>query len=692
MEKISEFNLGTILGALWRQKLWIALAAIVAAAVAFYYTAYIVHPTYTARATVAIESRDQQITDLESVVSGLSAEQPSLNTEVHVIRSRQLLERLVIAETLLDDPEFNETLPSPTQSLGQRIKEGIFGPEDYPDYTQEQLTNRAIDRVLSQLSVVNPTQSYVFEIAFSADDPETAASVANSVASLYIGDQLLVKEAISTRAIEFLDARTGELQEELSQAELAVKDFAASTELVSPETLAAKNRQVKELRDRVGELAAGVASQESLIERLGQFDAASATLGQVEEIGSATLTVAFRNYRSGRLDLAGLNDAVDLAVMQTERTMRQNQTQQQSLQEAITALEAEIETQSQDLLTLQQLEREAEATREIYGYFLSRLKEAEVQQGTQQPDARLLSAAVVPTRPSQPRVMLMTAIIGILGALVASAVALLNELRDQGIRNSEDLADISEEVVFGEIPVAPFRRKSLVTYLAKRSSSAFSESIRNLRTSLELSDPGNPPKVVLITSSVPGEGKTTMSIALAANMAGLNRKVLLVEVDIRRRAFNHYFDCPDNTSLVRAVDDGALDATEVYHSEELGIDILPGGKSDLNAANFFSSEAFINLLSTAREQYDIVILDAPPVMAVPDARIIGPHVDRILFVSAWNSTPRSVVRSALNSLRSINLDVTGVVLSQIDVKKARKLGNSGKYGYYGNYGAGYYDA
>ena len=200
------------------------------------------------------------------------------------------------------------------------------------------------------------------------------------------------------------------------------------------------------------------------------------------------------------------------------------------------------------------------------------------------------------------------------------------------------------------------------------------------------------PQTFLITSSIPGEGKTTIAISLATSMAGLGKKVLLIEADIRRRTFTNYFDLPDYASLVSAVEDIRQLQDNTYHSPELGIDILPGGASTVNAADFLSSDNFAAFLEQVKADYDYVILDAPPVLAVPDARIIGTLCDMVIYTCAWDSTQRGQVKAGLATFDSIDQKVDGVILSKIDLRKANKYGSYGKYGGYYGAGSAYYDA
>jgi succinoglycan biosynthesis transport protein ExoP len=246
--------------------------------------------------------------------------------------------------------------------------------------------------------------------------------------------------------------------------------------------------------------------------------------------------------------------------------------------------------------------------------------------------------------------------------------------------------------VLGQIPVMPFRRRGgLLEYLRTKPTSAANEAIRNLRTSILLSNVDAPPKVIMSTSSIPGEGKTTQSIALAQNLSGLGKKVLLIEGDIRRRTFDLYFKDKPKGHLVSVVSEGMELSEALLSEEELGIDVLMGGKSSINAADFFSSDKFKTFIEQMRETYDFVIIDTPPVLVVPDARVIGHQSDAIVYTVKWDFTNHHQVTDGLRQLSSVGLGVSGLVLSQINPRGMKRYGYGGRYGAYASYGKGYYD-
>jgi succinoglycan biosynthesis transport protein ExoP len=254
------------------------------------------------------------------------------------------------------------------------------------------------------------------------------------------------------------------------------------------------------------------------------------------------------------------------------------------------------------------------------------------------------------------------------------------------------LRDNSGYSVLAGVPLIPLlNRKTAISYLQTKPNSMVSEAVRNLRTSILLSNPNQAKQVIMLTSSVPKEGKTLLSFALAQNMTGLGKRILLMEADVRRRVHSIEFDRNNSVSLLDLLaGDKNLNEVSLY-VDELGFDILTSTRSDKNAADIFASQGFSKLLTELREHYDYIIIDSPPVLAVPDARLIGSISDASIYIIKWNKSTRMEVNQGLEMLSSIGVNTIGLVLNQIDTRNAKTYGYTGSYGY-GAYGSEYYES
>lgn len=697
MDASDEIDLIGLMRTLWRGKLWIALAIVAATFIGGYYAYRVAVPMYSSNATVVLQNRQESIVELEGVLSGLSGDQTTLNTETEVLRSRKLIKKLVHELELIKDPEFNKTLVEPNRySLGslKRLIAGLVLPSDEQTAASDDAILQAtVDQVLKALSVSNIPKSYVFEITVLTSSAEKSALLANKLAELYILDQLEVKFSATEQATNWLTDRVADLKIDLEVAEAKVSAFDTRIELMSPEALEALNRQLKNQRDRVAEAIADADRFSARVTNLEKAERSGVLENMAVAASDGNLTRLLELVNQGRVASEVFIERFQQILRRTvlERDRAQNQVT--ALTMSVAELEQKIEAQSFDLVELQQLEREAEASRLIYEYFLNRLKETAVQQGIQQADSRVLSQAVVPTEPTSPRKSLILALSALLGLMAGSGFVYMRSMFHNSFLSAEDLEAETGYTVMGSIPVIPAKsRKELLDYVLKKPNSRAAESTRNLRTSLMLSNIDSPPRIVMSTSTLPSEGKTTQSLLLAVNMAALGRKVLLIEGDIRRRVFAEYFDIKEKKGLVSVLSGEARLEDIVQHDESLGIDILIGEQPKVNAADLFASGKFFSFLQAVRDTYDLVVIDTPPVLVVPDARVIGQHVDAILYTVKWNATPKPMVRAGLQMFESVDLQVTGLVLSQHNPKGATRYGSGGYGGSYsGGAYSGYYD-
>lgn len=690
----TQLTIQTLLPAFWRGKWIILAAALVSVLTTTYYVFNVAKPLYTSDAVVILETQPDRVVELPSVVGNISGEASSLNSEVEVMLARTLMGQVTDQLRLTEDPEFNPSLrPSGWTTVLKRKIEAAYSRQDRsgvsvsPDDQFNRDRDTAVKLLLSKVTVRNIPNSLVFKITVESTEPEKSARIADAIAEHYIQNQLEQKYQAMDQATLWLSTRVSELQQQLEQAETRAAKFSSSIDLVSADSLQSLERQLKDLRQKT------TAAREREV-------GLRAHLAQLQRAQTPQQRAAVANDDKLDLLLAAINADADAQVtfdvrfhqVLTRARLDSNRSVQQlvTLQEAESELESQINRQGNDLITLQQLTREAEAGRLLYEHFLNRLNETSAQQGIQQPDSRILSRAMIANTPNSPRKSLLVSMSAIFGVVLGTLYVLLRETGNVTFRSARDLEAYTGGAVLGQLPTIPGeQRRDVLDFLSEQPTSTVTEAIRSLRTSLLLSSVQIPSQVLVLSSSMPDEGKTTLSLTLAQSLAGMGKKVLVVEGDVRRRTIHEYFEDLPHKGLLAVLHGICCVDDAVGHPAGFRADVLAAERPEVNPADLFSSEPFRELIVKLRESYDHVIIDCPPVLAVPDARILAQLSDRVLLSVKWNSTSKEQLDETLRLFRSSNVEVTGLVLNQINPKDMKRYGYGGRTSCYAGYGQTY---
>ena len=364
-----------------------------------------------------------------------------------------------------------------------------------------------------------------------------------------------------------------------------------------------------------------------------------------------------------------------------------------SLERSLEATTAAAGEKEQDRVRLRELQREATSNRTLYENFLARFKETRQQEDLQEADARVISRATLPVDNSSPRTTLNLALAFVASTLLGVGTAFVREYLDDRFRTPRDLEETLDLAVLATVPA--LKEKDLAGAQAEKAPhrfvkakplSAYSESFRELQAALALSDVDNPPKSILITSSLPNEGKTTTAISLATSMVRAGLRVVLVDADLRRPSIQKTigarkseFDMIDFLSHSCKLDDA------LQKSEDAGFEYLATTRQPANPADLLASDAMKDLLAQLRQQFDMVIVDSPPVLPVSDSKSLSPHLDKVVFVVKWQDTPKTAAEQSVAKLKEFGADIAGAVFEQVDMDKQTKYGYGDATYYYGRY-------
>jgi len=698
-QSISEgdIDLVKLAASLWRGK-WIVLVFVLfCVGFAEFYVRHVAVPLYPATSKIALKENQPEkiLTDIESLMANGPITDTGINTELEVLRSRDLVGKLVDSLNLITQPDFNPLLREPR--LSNQIKTqlfaffGVASEKTKIFRSPEEVRSIAISSVLNVMAFSNTKNTRVINISAITSKPDLSVLMANKMAMLYIENQIQFKLDALASATEFLSNRTSELKNDFDELKTELANFSSQSELVSPTILKSLEIQLRDMRTRLMEKAEIIAKKSDRRTSLQSFIEADNLLGLIKYVDDFRLNQAFSDYNSNKLSLDSLNMQIEQFMFKVDVELEREQKQLSALETSEPLLTKQIERQSKELLVLQQLKREAETAGLLYESFFKRLQEMNVQLGLESADARLLSTATQ-SGPSSPIKSKILALGGFIGLLIGASLILYWELRFSGYRSVNDLRDKSGYSVLAGVPLIPLgNRKTPIDYFKTKPNSMVSEAVRNLRTSIIMSNPNQDKKVIMLTSSIPKEGKTILSYALAQNMVGLGKRILLIEADIRRRVHSVKID-RNNTVALLDLMMGHKEFKDVNpFVEELGFDILTATRSDMNAADLFASERFPKLLTELREYYDYIIIDSPPVLSVPDARLISTISDISIYIVKWNKTTHAQVEQGIDMITSMGVKTIGLVLNQIDSNKAKTYGYTGSYGY-DTYGSKYYES
>lgn len=684
-------------------------------------------PLYTASAQVLLDRQKMQVTDMEAVISGLPADSATVDSEVEILKSRALAERVVERLNLMQDPEFNGALREPSflRWVDPRflLRELLALVSADPAPVSEEMRARAerdgvVDSLLGSLDVTRQRLTYVINLSVTSEQPAKAARIANAYADTYILDQLEAKFDATRQANEWLSRRLGELRQQVQDSERAVEIFRSEQGLESSSGVTVSEQQMSELNAQLILARTGLAEARAKYDRARQIRSSggsiesmadvvqSGTISQLRqkqaELARELANLSSRygprhpevvNAEAQRRDIESqIGSEITRIIGSLQNNVSVAETRVASLEQSLRDIRGETGESGQAMVQLRELEREAAANRAVYESFLNRFKETSQQQDLQVPDSRIISPATAPLSPSHPRKALSLALALVLSAMLGVGLAFLLEHLDNGLTTARDVEEALGLAHLVSVPLVPAEKgpggKPLKPhdYLVQKPLSAFSESLRSLRSALQLSNVDNPPKVILFTSALPSEGKTTTSVSFARAAAASGLKVVLVDCDLRHPSVHKTFGLATPTAgLVELLAERLDPEAVMIEDEKTSLRILPIATGTANPPDLMASSQMQLLIERLRGEYDLVVLDSAPVLPVSDSRVLSRIADETVFVVRWSDTPKDAAQAAIRELRLYQSNIAGAILVAVDATKQAKYGYGDGGYYYGKY-------
>lgn len=695
-------DIRAIAGVLRRRALIIAVAIAVGLVLAL--SAYMAaEPRYTATAQVALDRTSERVINVDQVVPTVDPDSAAVDTEVEILRSPELIGRVVDTLRLDRDPDFNSAL----------AEGAVPSPAARPDPVARQ---RAIGAVLGGLDVKRDGLSYAISVAFEHRDPVKATRLANTVVDQYVAQQVDSKAGATGRATRFLEGRLNDLRAQVLAAERAVADYRASTNLFAVSKASTVTQD--ELSNLSTQLAQARAENAAAQARLSTARAQLRRGRSGEELGESLDSPVVSQLRSQRAqigrDVASLQtrygpqhpqlrqalkaqadtDAqirAEVGRIVANTTIQANIASQRaaSIEGSIARAEGKLASDNAATVRLNELERNAESARTLYQSFLDRYRQTVAQAGLERSDSNVIAKARVPGAPTSPNLLLYLAA-GLIGGMsVAALLVLLLQMLEGGIESGEAVERRLGYASLGMIPDAKslpgYRKTGLpappIELVVQRPQSVFSESLRSLRTSIISATPNLSNRVIAITSAVPDEGKTTSTIALWRSAALSGTRTLLIDGDSRRRAATREFAGSAAIGLTDVLAGKADLAKALVEDRATGAHLLPQ-RSDGDGAPV-DAQALGALLQQLRGSYDLILIDTPPVLAADEARVTASLADGVVFLMRWRKTAAKSATLALKQLDDVHANVLGVALTLVDLHE--RASSAGYFHEYRNY-------
>jgi polysaccharide biosynthesis transport protein len=681
---------------------------------------------YTATSTVLVDPR--RTSAIETNQSALSmsnfgTDDATIESETLLIQSVAILQRVVEKLKLTADPEF-----IPTPGLLDPIK-NLFrssGPASGAS-PEEAARARSVEILQKRLKVTRQGTTFLVDISVSSESPRKAAVIANAIAEGYFEEQVRAKNDSTRIAAGWLNGQIEGLKSRVSASEKAVEDFRSTNNLTVSQGVTVNDQQITDLNNQLIAARVQTAEARAKFDQAQQLKTSGNDPGGINAAISSDIITRLRTQyadiaKSGA-DLASrygprhplvanvqaqLRDTQRLIDQEIQRILQSAghdydvaRSREASLLQSFDQLQGVSNSSGQAQVRLRELQREAEANRTLYESYLARYKETTAQESLELPDSHVVTKASVPIVPSWPKTTIILGLALTLGLGVGCVLAFLTDYLDQRVKTLEQAEEISRVPSLAAIPLIGARELArlakrgrnelshydpktvkllppplqppLMRYAIDEPATFFAEAVRAIRLALQRTMRIQPIKVVLITSALEEEGKTTLSANLAQSFATLGIRTLLIDGDLRNPQLTRSL-CPHASKGLMELALGQCTAEEaILVDRGTGLSILPSTtvKQADAITELMFSERIVDVIDHLRHRYELIVIDSPPLVPLVDGRALAELSDRIILALAWDQTPGEVLSHTMDLLAPVRDRILGTVLTRVDLSRLR---------------------
>jgi succinoglycan biosynthesis transport protein ExoP len=730
-EREGLLRLRQVYGVLRRHYILIAVITVIGTALASFWASTLT-PIYRASTQVLIDPNRETVTKITPVAPGLTQEFTMMETQAAIIRSRDLATQAVRRLDLVNHPLYNPALAKPQPSTWQRLLAPVTALfTDAPSAEERQtvtiapqtpeerarLSEGIVGAYLGGLTVQPATTGARWvTINFTSADRKLAADAANMAAKVYIESGIANRGETTQSALRYLSEKVEELRGKMIEAERSLTQFRSDTGMLqegdkSPITLqlTSYRSQLIEVQATIRNLEIGGAQLQNMLRGQGSIDANShvmtspfiAQLRAQQADIERKIAEARTQLRDNHPQLIAMRNELREVQGKIASEIRKvganlgNELQvqkqrEQSLLTEVKRLEGELSKQAGNEVRLKELQTSAQSARQLYEATLARFNEVTItdDNALRKAEASVLQPAGIPGVPIAPQTNAIILMAFLISLAIGVALAVIIELLDAGFRSVHQLEQMAGAPALGMVPFQTNkigRNKRPWDTVLDKPNSSFAEAIRTIRTGLLLSSVDHPPRTVLVTSSVPGEGKTTTALALASAAASSGQRTIIVDCDMRQPALHANLGVKNELGLSDYLTGNAALEDLIHIDDRSGLHYICAGRLPPSPTDLLGSNRMKQLLQQLSAAFQMVMLDTPPILAVSDALLLVRTVDKTIFVVRWERTRRDIALNGLKSVYDAGARVGGLVLSQVNLRKHARYDytDSGVYYYRG---------